>query len=268
MDGGADPDTISASGGTLSTTEFNQVVGVYERDYDASNNDRLTLYVNGTEVDTVSTTSIGVTNFNNWDGGDEGGFASIGNSLAQGDPGDNTGTGYEGEIAIFRFYDSALSDAEALANFNHILGLPTASGTIVNDDTAVLSIDDVSEQEDGTFTFTITSSNASDTDITGTIDTADILGEAVAGPGLDYTAIAGATFTITGNSLDKTDTVTVTVNDDAIVEDDETFNVNLSDAKFGGATDATRATFTGGEDQGLGTIEDNDNRVGEHRQRQ
>ncbi len=46
--------------------------------------------------------------------------------------------------------------------------------------------------------------------------------------GADYTAISGAAFTITGDSSDLTDTVTVTVNDDNIVEDDEDFNINLS----------------------------------------
>ena len=132
-------------------------------------------------------------------------------------------------------------------------------GTIVNNDTAVLSINDVSLAEDGTFTFTITSSNPTETDITGTVDTADIAGEALAGA--DYTAISGATFTISGDSLDLSDSVTVMVNDDNIVEDDEDFNVNLSNALFGGAADVTRATFTGGDASGLGTIVNNDTAV-------
>ena len=132
-------------------------------------------------------------------------------------------------------------------------------GTIVNNDTAVLSINDVSLAEDGTFTFTITSSNPTETDITGTVDTADIAGEALAGA--DYTAISGATFTISGDSLDLTDTVTVTVTDDNIVEDDEDFNVNLSNVLFGLATDDTRATFTGGDASGLGTIVNNDTAI-------
>ena len=79
--------------------------------------------------------------------------------------------------------------------------------------------------------------------------------------GADYTAISGATFTISGDSLDLTDTVTVTVTDDNIVEDDEDFNVNLSNVLFGLATDDTRATFTGGDASGLGTIVNNDTAV-------
>ncbi len=137
------------------------------------------------------------------------------------------------------------------------LGDASGLGTIVNNDTAVLSINDVSMAEDGTFTFTITSSNPTETEITGTVDTADITGEAVAGA--DYTAISGATFTISGDSLDTSDTVTVTVNDDNIVEDDEDFNVNLSNVLFGGATDGTRATL--GDASGLGTIVNNDTAV-------
>ncbi len=134
-----------------------------------------------------------------------------------------------------------------------------ALGTIQNNDTAVLSIADVSLAEDGTFTFMVTSSNPSESDITGTIDTADIASEAVAGT--DYTAISGGTFTITGDSSDTTDTFAVTVNDDNIVEDDETFDVNLSGAQFGGATDSSRATFTGGDAAALGTIQNNDTAV-------
>ena len=135
-------------------------------------------------------------------------------------------------------------------------GKATGLGTIENNDTAVLSINDVSTAENGTFTFTITSSNPTDTDITGKVDTENIVGEALAGA--DYTAITGVTFTISGNSMDQTDTVTVTVSDDDIVEDNEDFNVNLSDAMFGGATDLTRATLSGGKVSGLGTIENND----------
>jgi hypothetical protein len=134
-----------------------------------------------------------------------------------------------------------------------------ATGTINNDDKAVLMINDVTANENGTFSFTVTSSNATEEDITGTVNTANIAMEAVAGT--DYTAISGGTFTITGNSSAKTDTVTVTVDDDNIVEDDETFNVDLTNARFNGMLDASRATYTGGDAQGLGTITNNDTAV-------
>jgi Ca2+-binding RTX toxin-like protein len=134
-----------------------------------------------------------------------------------------------------------------------------ALATIQNNDTAVLSIADVSQSEDGTFTFTVTSSNPSESAITGTINTANIVGQAAAGT--DYTAISGGTFTITGDSSDTTDTFNVTVNDDTIVEGDETFNVDLSNPLFDGGSDSMRATFTGGEAQSLATIQDNDTAV-------
>src|SRR5439155_177983 len=51
-------------------------------------------------------------------------------------------------------------------------------------------------------------------------------------------------------------TVTVTVNDDSVVENDERFTVDLSNAKFNGATDATRVDIT--DSQGVGTIQNND----------
>jgi hypothetical protein len=119
--------------------------------------------------------------------------------------------------------------------------------------TATLSIDDVSQLEDGTFT--ITSDTAASADITVVVNTADSVGQATAGS--DYTAIVNQTATIvTGNS---STTVTVTVNDDTIVEDNQTFKVNLSDAKIGGFTDAAQVVIGGGT--GIGTIENNDTAV-------
>ena len=111
-------------------------------------------------------------------------------------------------------------------------------GTILNDDDdlATLSIDDVSQLEDGTFTFTITSDTAASADITVVVNTADIVSQATAGS--DYTAIVNQTATIATGSTSTT--VTVTVNDDAIVEDTQTFEVNLTDAKIGGVTDPLR----------------------------
>ena len=59
--------------------------------------------------------------------------------------------------------------------------------------------------------------------MTVVVNTADIVGQATAGS--DYTAIVNQTATIAAGSTSTT--VTVTVNDDAIVEDDETFEVNI-----------------------------------------
>ena len=53
-----------------------------------------------------------------------------------------------------------------------------------------------------------------------------------------------------------TATVTVTVNDDAVVEDNETFTATISAPKFNGVTDATRVVL--GDASATATIENND----------
>ena len=125
--------------------------------------------------------------------------------------------------------------------------------TITNNDTASLSLNDPTVAEDGgTVTFTITSSNPSEDDVTETDDTSNDSATA----GSDYTAISGATATITGDSSTTTTTVVVTIANDQRVEGDEDFDLDLSSAQFDGATDATRATI--GDATGTATITDND----------
>ncbi len=125
----------------------------------------------------------------------------------------------------------------------------TGSATIVNDDVAVLSIDDVSLPEgsgNGTtpFTFTISSSNPSSTPITVGYQTGD--GSATAP--VDYIAASG-TATIPAGATNVP--VTVTVIADNLQEPDETYSVTLSAAQ--GASI--------GDPVGIGTILDEDDRV-------
>lgn len=144
-------------------------------------------------------------------------------------------------------------DFEVVGVSNVAIGTQdTATLTILDDDKATLSIDDVSEPENGVFEFTISSDKVASKDITVAVNTADIVGEAVAGS--DYTAIVNHTATITAGTTSTT--VTVTVGDDLIVEDNEDIEVNLSDARFDGVTDPTRLMI--GDSQGIGTIENND----------
>ncbi len=128
----------------------------------------------------------------------------------------------------------------------------TDTGTITNDDTASLSVDDISVAEDGTFTFTITSDRMASEDMTVVVNTAD--GTATLA-GSDYTRINGQTATITAGMTSTTVMVT-TVTDDADVENNETFTLNLSDAQFNGATDDSRVVI--GDASGTATIENND----------
>ena len=130
------------------------------------------------------------------------------------------------------------------------IGDPQGQATIQNNDTASLSIDDISLAEDGTFTFTVTSDKEASADLTVLANTAD--GTATS-PG-DFAAITDQTVIIGAGAT--TQTVTVTVVDDELVEDAETFVVNLTDPKFDGATDASRVGI--GDTQGQGTIWNNE----------
>jgi hypothetical protein len=116
---------------------------------------------------------------------------------------------------------------------------------LVIDDAITQSIDDVSLAEDDSgetdFTFTISLSATSASDVTVDFATADYS----AGAADDYTAISG-TATITAGATSTT--VTVKVQGEATVEADETFFVNLSNP--------FNATIA--DNQGLGTIIDDD----------
>ena len=119
-------------------------------------------------------------------------------------------------------------------------------GTITNDDTATLSINDVSvaEGSSGTAnaTFTVSLSNPSLQTVTVQYQTANNTATAPS----DYTAHALTTLTF--NPSEQSKTVTVAVNGDTTVEANETFVVNLSNA--------TNATIS--DAQGIGTITNDD----------
>ena len=123
------------------------------------------------------------------------------------------------------------------------LGTATATGTITNDDVAVVpptvSIGNASKSEGNSGTsnlaFTVTLSKASTTAVTVNFATSN--GTATAGQ--DYTAAKG---TITFAAGETSKTVNVAVAGDATVEPDETFTVTLSAPS--GATLGT-ATATG-----------------------
>lgn len=108
---------------------------------------------------------------------------------------------------------------------NVTLGTP-AEGTIVNDDSATLTINNISDLEsNGPFTFTVTLSNEVDTDISVDAVTQD--GTATAANG-DYTALFAGDRVITFVSGDQlTQTFTVDVADENLVEADEIFSALL-----------------------------------------
>ncbi|MFQ5629655.1 MAG: Calx-beta domain-containing protein [bacterium] len=152
-----------------------------------------------------------------------------------------------GTIMISFIDDAVYEDDET---FNVNLGNPTNAvlddslgiGTIVNDDVPVISIDDVTASENaGTMAFNVTLSMTIPKTVTVDFTTKDSM--AIAGD--DYTAGSG---TLSFSSGTTSQTVTVSVTDDALDEDDEIFTVELSNP--------TNATLS--DSLGVATITDND----------
>lgn len=141
--------------------------------------------------------------------------------------------------------------SSASANARIVTG--SANGTIANDDTQppppaapTLAIGSVSALESaGTFVFTVSLSAASSATVTVRFGTSN--GSAKAGRTGDYTSASGM---LSFNPGETSKTVTVTVQNDTLVESDETFFVDLS--RSSGATIAVgRGTGTIRNDDGL-----------------
>ncbi len=123
------------------------------------------------------------------------------------------------------------------------------TGTITNDDSATVSIQSNVSQSEATSpqAFTVTLSNPVDVTVTVPFSTSD--GTAVAGS--DYTGITNQVVTFTAGSTTG-QIVNVTVANDAVVEDDEVFNVGL------GTVSATGRNVSLGTSTGTGTITNDD----------
>jgi chitinase len=119
-----------------------------------------------------------------------------------------------------------------------------ATGTITNDDSVQLSINDISAAESaGTFVFTVSLNAPSTSSVSVRFATANAT--ARAGKSADYTATSG---TLSFSPGQTTKTVSVKVRNDTTVEANETFFVNLSSALGAVISDS----------QGIGTILDDD----------
>jgi hypothetical protein len=114
------------------------------------------------------------------------------------------------------------------------IGDNTGILTITDDDNPpALSIDDISEDEDGTSgTFTVSLSAASGKDITVDYATSNTTATA----GSDYTATSG-TLTISAGVL--SDTLEIPITDDSIYEGDETVTLTLSNPSNATISDGT-----------------------------
>ena len=153
-------------------------------------------------------------------------------------------------VELDEVFTVVLSNLQALGR-DVLVADPQGSGTIQNDDSASLSIDDVTQVEGDTgtttFDFAVTLDAAVDAgfsvDIASADDTATIADN-------DYASLA-ETLDFIG-TVGETQAVSVTVNGDTAVEPTETFLVNLSNLSTGGR-DVSLA-----DGQGLGSITNDD----------
>jgi len=223
---GTDNATLNIADDDALTVEFNQATG---SDTETSGGNLPTFLVTG-EVGAGHTVSVGVT---------IGAGTATGGGTDYDDPTAltvNPGTYAAQGIAIPTL--AIKGDSIVEPNETIILGIDaspadvTAGGTgsttytITNDDTATLSIDNVTLAEGnggGTtnFDFTVTLDNAVQDGFTVAYSTAHVT--TAAG---DFSAAISGTATFTGNA-GETQTVTIPVLADAIVEADETFTVTL-----------------------------------------
>ena len=134
----------------------------------------------------------------------------------------------------------------------------TGTGTINNDDSAIITIENESGNEDaGAVTFTATLDYAVEGGLTVDVNTADGTATIV---NSDYTAVTSQTLTFTGTQ-GETQTFTVLPSVDAILETDETVGVSMNNlvATLSGDLDITDlATLTiNNDDASAVTIADN-----------
>ena len=178
-----------------------------------------------------------------------------------------TFTGNAGEEQTFTFTPTADTKLEAnetvtismnnLASTTLIIDITdTAAATINNDDTATVTIEDVSGNEnDGAITVTATLDNAVQGGFTVDVNTAD--GTATTADS-DYTAIASETLTFTGNAGEE-QTFTFTPTADTKLEANETVTISMnnlaSTTLIIDITDTAAATINN-DDTATVTIED------------
>ena len=165
-------------------------------------------------------------------------------------------TGTKGETKTFTV--STTEEAVLESNETFTVGLTvsdapsgvtstdTGTGTINNDDSATVTIDDANADEGDAITFTVTLSEAVQGGLTVTPDFTDV----TAVEGTDYDENTTA-LSFTGTK-GETQTFTVSTTEDANVEAGETFTVGLS------VSDAPTGTTVTATDTGTGTINNDD----------
>ena len=164
-------------------------------------------------------------------------------------------TGTKGETKTFTVStdeDAVLEADETFTVGLSVSGAPTGvtvsdtgTGTINDDDSAAVTINDASADEGDDMTFTVTLSEA----VQGGLKVTPSYTNGTAASG-DYTANTTA-LTFTGTK-GETKTFTVSTTEDAVLEANETFTVGLS------VSDAPTGTTVTATDTGTGTINNDD----------
>ena len=162
-------------------------------------------------------------------------------------------TGTKGETKTFTV--ATTEDAVLEADETFTVGLKasialvtdsdTATGTVEDDDSTAVTVNDASAAEGDSMTFTVTLSEAVQGGLTVTPDYTNVT--AASG---DYTANT-TVLSFTGTK-GETKTFTVATKEDAVLEGDETFTVGLT------ASNAPTGTTVTATDTGTGTITDDD----------
>ena len=153
----------------------------------------------------------------------------------------------DSKVELNEFFVVRLSNIQASGR-DVVFADDVGQGEIVDDDQAMLSIDDRSQAEGaGPHTFTVTLSNGVDGPVTVSYATAD--GTATTSDN-DYVS-TGNTLNFTG-AAGETRTLNVAVNNDIFAEKDETFSVHLTNVQSG------PYNVILGKSQGVGTIVNDD----------
>ena len=157
--------------------------------------------------------------------------------------------------------DGLTFDYVAIGNFsvpasaarNLTASTSSGTGTILNDDSAVISINGPSETESTALGFTVTINNPVDVALTADRETQD---DTATTADNDYTAIAAGNVQLFAAGSTTALSIPVSTTDDSKVEFDETLKLVLSTLSAGGRN----VTFNGGGATltGTGTILDND----------
>jgi len=149
--------TVSAP---IDNSEFRHVVAVYGRDetHGGATRDRLEIYIDGVSVDVDTSQN----NIDDWSGTDNGGigsfFGTSAFSVVNGQ--------YEGEVAIFRFHNEALTAKQIVDAANPQCDTATVTVNVVGENDGPTANDDVaSANEDGpAITGNVLSGAGADTD--------------------------------------------------------------------------------------------------------